>query len=101
AQVLNPRPYLTLSQTSGTLVSPSYGGGVTPLNMRFNFNGVSTDDDGDVVVIKVTGGVMPVYIAVMVVASGATSAPPFLTSFSLTTTFNKSAIPDYHGGGSQ
>ena len=41
AEVLNPRPYLTLSTASGTLLSPSYGGGVTALNMRFNFRGVS------------------------------------------------------------
>jgi hypothetical protein len=98
AEVLNPRPYMSLSQTSGTLTSPSYGGGVTPLYMRFNFAGVSTDDDGDVIIVRINGGVMPVYIGVMVVAAGASSAPPYITSFSLTNTFNKNAIPDYHGG---
>lgn len=98
AEVLNPKPYLTLSPASGTLVSPSYGGGVVPLNMRFDFTGVSTDDDGEVLVVRVNGGHMPVYIGVMIVAFGATTAPPYLTTFPLTTDFNKAAIPDYYGG---
>jgi hypothetical protein len=78
-------------------MSPSFGGGVTPLYMRFNFNGVSTDDEGDVIVLRVNGGVMPVYIGVLVVASGATTAPSFITSFTTSSSFNKDAIPDYHG----
>ena len=65
--------------------------------MVFNFQGVSTDDEGDVIVLRVNGGMMPAYIGVLVVASGATSAPNWLTTFPTTTTFNKSAIPDYHG----
>ena len=96
--VVNPKPYLTLSQSSGTLLSPSQGGGVTRLDMRFNFANVHTDDEGDVIVVNVAGGPMPVLIGILVVASGETHAPTYVSTFPMTTTFNKSAIPDYHGG---
>ena len=66
--------------------------------MRFNFANVHTDDEGDVIVVNVAGGPMPVLIGILVVASGETQAPTYVSTFPMTTTFNKSAIPDYHGG---
>jgi hypothetical protein len=93
-------PWLTVSPGTGTALSAPLGGGVTPIHFRIDFTGFPNDSDGQVGVIKVTGGQMPVYLAVLAVYAGASTPPPFMTAFPpLNTTFDKNAIPDYHGPG--
>jgi hypothetical protein len=100
AQVITTdTPWLTVSPAMGTVRSAALGGGMAPLTLAVNFAGLTTDSDGAVGVIKVTGGNMPAYIAILVVADPAASArPTFIPAFTgASTTFNKDAIPDYHG----
>lgn len=92
--------WLTVTPASGTANSPALGGGVVPLTLQVDFNGLSTDSNGEVGVIKVTGGGMPVYIGVLAVNDGMNHHYNFIPSFTNPiTTFNKAAIPDYHGPG--
>jgi hypothetical protein len=96
-------PWLTLNTpTSGTITSIPSGGSLVPITFTVDFSKVPANDDGEAVniigVLKVTGGTMPVYVGI---GAQHENAYPFLATsgFSpLTTTFNKEAIPDYHGG---
>ena len=97
ASVITPdTPWLTVSPASGSLLSPVLGGGVVPLNLQVNFAGFTTDSDGEVGVVRVDGGSMPIYVAVLAVNDGSIQRPSFISSFTnLTTTFNRAAIPGY------
>ena len=92
-------PWLTVAPATGTIRSAALGGGLVPLTMLVNFTGLTTDSDGEIGVVKVLGGNMPAYIAILVVADpAATARPTFIPAFSgANTTFNKDAIPFYHG----
>jgi hypothetical protein len=93
-------PWLTVSPTSGTLRSPAQGYGLVPLTLSVNFTNIPVDSDGYVGVIKITGGTMPVYLGVLAVNRGSSPRPNFIPSFNgANTTFNKDAIPGYHGDG--
>jgi hypothetical protein len=100
ASVITPdTPWLTVSPTSGSLVSPALGGGIAPLNLQLNFGAVGTDSDGEVGVVRIDGGSMPMYVAVLAVDQGATSRPAFIPAFTnLNTTLNPVAIPDFSPG---
>jgi hypothetical protein len=95
--VLTPRPWIGVDPAQGTLLSPALGGGVTPLNIRLDLTGVHTDDEGDVLVLRVNGGPapqnMPIYIGILVVASGAHTAPVFTPYAPNTTVYNPAALP--------
>lgn len=92
--------WLTVTPASGVANSPALGGGVVPLTLHVDFTNLSTDSNGEVGVIKVTGGGMPVYIGVLATNDGMSHSYHFITTFTNPiTTFNKNAIPDYHGPG--
>lgn len=104
AVITTKTPWLKItSPTSGTLNSPALGGGVTALTFSVDFSDYTTPSDsnfdGDIAIIKVTGGNMPQYIGVLRAYYGRAVAygiiPP--TAIPLTTQFNKAGIPDYHG----
>ena len=98
AVISTETPWLTVSPGSGVATSPMLGGGVIPLSLHVDMTGIPVDADGQVGVVKITGGNMPVYVAVLAVNDGSNPAPTFLPAFTgLTTTFDKDAIPDYHG----
>lgn len=101
ASVITPEAtWLTItSPTTGTLASPALGGGLTPLSFSVDYTNLNTITglDGDIGVIKITGGVMPVYVAVIRQYFNLDTRHVTVTSFPLTTVFNKAAIPDYHG----
>lgn len=102
-------PWLKItSPTRGIMTSPALGGGVTPLTFRVDFHDYTTPStfnfDGDIGIIKVTGGNMPQYIGVLRAFYGRRVHYGIIpsTAFPLTTQFNKAAIPGYHaskGGG--
>src|SRR5205823_6067522 len=93
-------PWLTVSPGTGTLRSPAEGYGLVPLVVSVNFSNIPVDSDGQVGVIKVTGAHMPVYLGVLAVNQGNGPHPNFITTFTgANTTFNKDAIPGYHGEG--
>jgi hypothetical protein len=100
AVITTDTPWLTIaSPTTGSVTSPVVqGGGLVPLNINVNLAGLPVVDgngDGEVGVIKVTGGMMPAYIAVNRINYGLSQPLPLIPSFAQTTTFDKSAIPDY------
>ena len=104
AVITTKTPWLKItSPTSGTINSPALGGGVTALTFSVDFSDYITPSDinfdGNIAIIKVTGGNMPQYIGVLRAYYGRTVhygiIPP--TAFPLTTQFNKAGIPDYHG----
>jgi hypothetical protein len=106
ASVITPgTPWLKItSPTTGQVSSPATGGGATPLTFSVDYTGMAatgTNNDGDIGFIKVNGGGMPVYVAVLRAYYGRTAyyniLPP--SAFPLTTTFNVAGIPDYHGAG--
>jgi hypothetical protein len=103
AQVITPNtPWLSVSPSTGVLNSPALGGGVVPMNMTVNFSGLTTSNEGEVGLIKITapGVHMPLYIAMLAVNDGDSTDLNYIQSFSpMITTFNKSAIPGYGGGG--
>lgn len=102
-------PWLKItSPKTGIMVSPALGGGVTPLTFRVDFHDYTTPStfnfDGDIGIIKVTGGNMPQYIGILRAFYGRKTHYGIIPSaaFPLTTQFNKAAIPGYHastGGG--
>lgn len=105
AVITTDTPWLTIaSPTTGTVTSPVVqGGGLVPLNINVNLAGLPVVDgngDGEVGVIKVTGGMMPAYIAVNRINYGLSQPLPLIPSFAMNTVFDKSAIPDYDGTGS-
>src|SRR5262249_23634955 len=71
AQVITPdSPWLKItSPTTGSVASPALGGGVTPVNFTVDFSnyGAPSDinTDGDIGIIKVTGGTVPLYTGVI------------------------------------
>jgi hypothetical protein len=91
------------SPTTGTLTSPALGGGLTPLTFSVDYTHLNpnTSLDGDIGVIKITGGVMPMYVVVIRQFFNQDARHPTVSSFPVTTIFNKSAIPDYHGSSEQ
>ena len=104
--VVNPAqtPWLTISSpATGALTSPAAGGQLTPLTLSIDFAALAVQGDlgnGYLGLIKVTGGNMPLYIGVGAFNYGLGSYLPIVTAYpNLTTTFNKGAIPDYHGPG--
>jgi hypothetical protein len=101
AVISTETPWLSVSPAAGQVTSPLLGGGVQPLVKSVDFSGLTTDSDGEVGVIRITGGNMPLYFAVLAVNDGSNTRPQFLPPFTsgLNTTFDKSAIPDYHGAG--
>jgi hypothetical protein len=91
--------WLTVSPASGVAQSPALGGGVIPLTVSADFSSLSTDSNGVVGVVKVTGGAMPLYLGVLAVNDGSNHHYNFIQTFNNPiTTFDKNAIPDYHGG---
>ena len=102
ARVIAGESYLSItSPTSGSLTPISDTGRLVPLNMRVNYAGVDPDQDGHLGIIEITGGNMPMQIAVLAVNSTNgthfTFAPA--TSFPSITSYSKAAIPDYYGDG--
>jgi hypothetical protein len=90
--------------TTGTLTSPALGGGLTPLTFSVDYTNLNppvTGLDGDIGVIRITGGVMPMYVVVIRQFFNQDARHPTVSSFPLTTVFNKSAIPDYNGSSQQ
>jgi hypothetical protein len=94
AHVIAGSRFLSVSPEAGELDSPLYNGGVRHLTLTFDGD-VRTDDDCEVGVIRVDGGVMPVYIAAMWCNSGARTRPVFMPTPPLNTNFNRDAIPGY------
>jgi len=93
-------PWLKISSpTTGTLTSPALGGRVIPLNFSVDFSkpDCCTRADGNIGVIKITGGVMPQYVAVIADFYGLDHYMSILNTFPSMTTFNKDAIIGYHG----
>ncbi len=95
-QVISDTPWLTVSPASGTVQSPVAGGRLQQLTLTVNVAAMQGEEE--VGVVKITGGGMPVYIGVLAIDKDSTERPYFVQSYAMTTTFNKSAIPDYYGG---
>lgn len=105
ASVITPKStWLKItSPVTGTLTSPALGSRLTPLTFRVDYTHLNpiTSSDGDIGVIKITGGVMPMYVAVIRQFFNQDARHPTVSSFPLITVFNKSAIPEYHGSSKQ
>ncbi len=108
-------PWLTVSPASGTISAiplPS-GGSLVPINVNLNLANVTTNDEGVLGTVKVQGAGMAQMITFLVIndhyvpvptstpGPDVTQYPPkFEYAFTAnTTTFNKNAIPGYHGAG--
>ncbi|HEU5381358.1 MAG TPA: hypothetical protein VFV38_38525 [Ktedonobacteraceae bacterium] len=103
AVITTKTPWLKIiSPTKGTIHSSALGAGVTPLKFRVDFSDYTTPSrlnfDGDIGIIKVTGGNMPQYVGVLRAYYGRTSYYGIIpaTAFPLTVQFDKAAIPDYN-----
>ena len=49
-------PWLSVAPATGSLLAPVLGGGLTPLTLQLDFTKLTTDSDGEVGVIQITGG---------------------------------------------
>lgn len=96
ATVLKGAGWLTISPSTGIVRSPATGGGVQPLTVSINFAGISESAEG---LIRVDGGAMPSFIGIYAVRTDQRSTFTQIDSSRWITTFNKAAIPDYHGSG--
>ncbi len=97
ATVSSESPWLTVSPSDSTIRSPAMGFGMVRLSLAVDFTNIPVDSDGQVGVIKIIGGNMPLYIGVLAVNDGTNPPPQFIQSFTgANTTFNKNAIPGYH-----
>jgi hypothetical protein len=100
ASVITPEAtWLTIrSPATGTLSSPALGGGLTSLSFSVDYKSIDAETslDGDIGVIRITGGVMPVYVVVIRQFFNQDMRHVTVSSFPVTTNFNKAAIPDYH-----
>lgn len=95
-------PWLKItSPTTGRLISPALGGKVIPINFSVDFSmpDCCTRADGNIAVIKITGGAMPMYVAIIADYYGLAHYMSILNKFPATTIFKKDAIIGFHSNG--
>jgi hypothetical protein len=94
-------PWFTITTPkTGSLNPVVLGGQAIPISWSIDFskfiNPPEDADAGRPAVIKISGGTMDVYVAVLAVKDQNTVAPNYMNIVSNSSIFNKAGIPDYH-----
>lgn len=96
AEIVEGNSWLQISPAVGIVRAVALGGGMTRLDIQVNFANIPDEGNG---IIRVDGGVMPAYIGIYALRVDERSTFTTIDPSYQITTFNKSAIPDYHGAG--